>query len=221
MLCNWQSTAMLSCADWVALRISMRPPEFCLVLVQDCKNGFFRRRISRVFKTEKCPQPTWRRPKPNHEHSNLLSIQILHDAIPYCAFRPQCCLRSSRVWMHWGSYLLWDVADQEGWVLLPVRMLLHTDPNIIWKGNYFADIVRSLARAEQPVNNEFILNSRFLCTADEDFLIWVDKCADGECKDNGSGRDDTCSWKRGGRSCILYVRGGEREFMLWALSEEQ
>ncbi|PKY04111.1 hypothetical protein P168DRAFT_290209 [Aspergillus campestris IBT 28561] len=71
--------------------------------------------------------------------------------------------------------------------------LTYCGTSICWKGDYHADIVACLSRPGKPQDSSYILYSRFLCTADEDFLIWVDKCRDGRCKDNGRGRDDTCS----------------------------
>ncbi|KAF9891197.1 hypothetical protein FE257_004761 [Aspergillus nanangensis] len=71
--------------------------------------------------------------------------------------------------------------------------LTYCGTSLIKKGDYRADIVAALQRAGKPTDSSYILYSRFLCTADEDFLIWIDKCADGGCKDNGSGKDDTCS----------------------------
>ena len=62
------------------------------------------------------------------------------------------------------------------------------------KGNYYTDILASLQRSDKPTSDDYILYSRFLCTADEDFLIWVDKCSDEACVDNGSGNDDTCEY---------------------------
>ncbi|RAH53034.1 hypothetical protein BO85DRAFT_523869 [Aspergillus piperis CBS 112811] len=72
--------------------------------------------------------------------------------------------------------------------------LIYCGTSLIKKGDYYEDIVASLERSDQPTTSDFILYSRFICTADEDFLVWVDKCADGACKDNGSGHDDTCGY---------------------------
>ncbi|PWY77777.1 hypothetical protein BO83DRAFT_425238 [Aspergillus eucalypticola CBS 122712] len=61
---------------------------------------------------------------------------------------------------------------------LRLRNILRGSDKPWTKGNYYTDILASLERSDNPTSDDYVLYSRFLCTADEDFLIWVDKYED-------------------------------------------
>lgn len=57
-------------------------------------------------------------------------------------------------------------------------------------GNYYSDIVNSLAAAGQPNDASHVEDSLFYCAGDDD-IPWTAYCSGG-CQDGGSGTSDHC-----------------------------
>ncbi|PYH75811.1 hypothetical protein BO82DRAFT_437144 [Aspergillus uvarum CBS 121591] len=64
--------------------------------------------------------------------------------------------------------------------------------SLVKKGNYAQDIQTALQREGIAPTSHQLLDSLYLCTADEDYLIYRTTCRRDACQDNGVSRDDTC-----------------------------
>ncbi|PYI18678.1 hypothetical protein BO86DRAFT_374820 [Aspergillus japonicus CBS 114.51] len=64
--------------------------------------------------------------------------------------------------------------------------------SLVKKGNYAQDMQTALQREGIAPTSHQLLDSLYLCTADEDYLIYRTTCRRGACQDNGVSRDDTC-----------------------------
>ncbi|RAL12408.1 uncharacterized protein BO97DRAFT_424496 [Aspergillus homomorphus CBS 101889] len=70
--------------------------------------------------------------------------------------------------------------------------LTYCGTSLVKKGNYTKDMQNALQREGRVSSSHNMLDSLYLCTADEDFLIWRNTCRRGACQDNGVDRDDVC-----------------------------
>ncbi|RAK77732.1 uncharacterized protein BO72DRAFT_495666 [Aspergillus fijiensis CBS 313.89] len=64
--------------------------------------------------------------------------------------------------------------------------------SLVKKGNYTQDMQTALQREGIAPSSHQLLDSLYLCTADEDYLIYRATCRRGVCQDNGVNRDDIC-----------------------------
>ncbi|OJJ94904.1 hypothetical protein ASPACDRAFT_127831 [Aspergillus aculeatus ATCC 16872] len=64
--------------------------------------------------------------------------------------------------------------------------------SLVKKGNYTQDMQTGLQREGIAPSAHQLLDSLYLCTTDEDYLIYRATCRRGACQDNGVNRDDTC-----------------------------
>ncbi|PYH45977.1 uncharacterized protein BP01DRAFT_356173 [Aspergillus saccharolyticus JOP 1030-1] len=70
--------------------------------------------------------------------------------------------------------------------------LTYCGTSLVKKGNYTRDMQNALQRESISTSSHDLLDSLYLCTIDEDYLIWRQTCRRGACQDNGTNRDDTC-----------------------------